>query len=186
MEITLKMGDQSDFDFATGWFASLALTNSTGGSDLKTNIKGCVGTTYKIGDDLTYDTEPGDKVGPTRQAVAAPADGGDDDSLIGKDPGAYWDTTMNPPYGGINGSAFPSSPRIVAIPLVNPDMMAQANSGGRTTVPIANIMGFFVERYDGPCKCVVGRLVTIPGLKASGSAPIGGESAFLHTVVLVR
>jgi Flp pilus assembly protein TadG len=181
MQFHLKVGDRQDFDFATGWFAALALPNSVGGSDYKANIKGCVGVTYKVGDNLAFNTEPGEKVGPTRQAVETDAD-----SIVNSDPGAYWDPTMLSGRGGVAGSAFPVSPRIVAVPLVNPDLMAEANRGGRTTVPIANIMGFFVEGYDSPNKAVVGRLMTLPGAMVSGGTPLGGQSAFLQTIMLVR
>lgn len=181
LQLDLKVGDKSDFGFATGWFSALALTDSTGGKDYKNNIKGCVGTVYKIGDELEINTEPGEKVGPTKQGVED-----DTDSLVNQDPGAYWDSSLNDGLGGVAGSAFKSSPRIVAIPLVNPDIMADAQKGGRTTVPIANIAGFFVEGYNTAEKSVTGRLVTMPGLLAAGGPTVGGPSAFLTVVVLIR
>jgi Flp pilus assembly protein TadG len=181
LQLRLKVGDKTDFDFASGWFSALALTDSQGGNDYANNIKGCIGISYQIGDELPVATEPGQMVGPTSQAVET-----DSDSLINQDPKAYWDPTLNNGRGGVAGSAYATSPRIVAIPLVNPDMMVQANNNGRTTVPIANIAGFFVEGYDTSSKSVVGRLVTMPGLMATGASPIGGPSAFLQTVVLVR
>ncbi len=181
LQIQLKVGSQTDFDFAAGWFAALAITDSRGGKDYKNNIKHCIGVTYGIGDDLEISTEPGEKVGPTRQGVADDAD-----SLVRQDSGAYWDPSLNNGRGGVAGSAFPQSPRVVAIPLVNPDMMAQFNNNGRTTVPIANIAGFFVERYDTSSKAVIGRLVTMPGKLTGGPSPVGGPSAFLQTVALVR
>jgi Flp pilus assembly protein TadG len=179
-QLKLKVGDQNDFQYATGWFAALQLT-CPGGQCYCAHIKGCVGTTYKVGDTLTFSTEPGEKVGPTRQCVET-----DGDSLINKDSGAYWNPTLNGGRGGISGSAYATSPRIVAIPLVNPDMMAEAQKGGRTDVPISNIGGFFVEGYDNAEKAVVGRLVTMPGLMATGGSPIGPGSAFMMTPVLVR
>jgi len=181
LQLNLKVGDKTDFDFATGWFSALALFDSKGGSDYAANIKGCVGVTYKIGDEIPVNTEPGEKVGPTNHAVET-----DTDSLVNQDKDAYWDESLNGGHGGVAGSKFGSSPRIVAIPLVNPDIMAEVQKGGRTTVPLANIAGFFVEGYDNSTKSVVGRLMTMPGLKATGAAPVGGSSAFLHTVVLVR
>ena len=181
-QLRLTMGNQNDFQFATGWFAPLALFDSTGGKDYKNNIKGCVGTMYQIGQDIEVDTEPGLKVGPTEQAVE-----GDVDSIVKKDPYAYWDTTLNPPYGGVANSNSAVSPRIVAVPLVDPDAMAQFQKGGRTTVPISNIMGFFVEGYDNSAKSVIGRLVTTAGLMQVGSGtPIGGQSSFLQAIILIR
>jgi hypothetical protein len=181
-QIALTVGTQNDFQFATGWFAPLALYDSTGGKDYKNAIKGCVGTTYEIGQQIEVDTEPGLKVGPTEQAVNS-----DVDSIVNKDPGAYWDTSLNPPYGGIANSAFGVSPRIVLVPLVNPDEMAMVNKGGRTTVAISNIMGFFVEGYDQSAKSVTGRLVTTAGqMKIGTLPPVGGVSSFLSAIVLIR
>ena len=181
-QIALTVGDKNDFQFASGWFAPLALYDSTGGKDYKNNIKGCVGTTYEIGQQIEVETEPGLMVGPTEQAVES-----DIDSIVNKDPGAYWDTSLNPPYGGIANSAFGVSPRIVLVPLVNPDEMALVNKGGRTTVAISNIMGFFVEGYDKSAKSVSGRLVTTAGqMKIGSGPPVGGQSSFLSAIVLIR
>jgi Flp pilus assembly protein TadG len=181
LQLALKVGDNSDFQYATGWFSNLALFDSKGGADLKYNIKHCVGTVYKVGDELPIDTEPGEKVGPNRQGVEDDAD-----SLINQDPGAYWfdPDGAGPLPGHIEGSAYAVSPRIVAIPLVNPDIMTEVQKGGRTTVPISNIAGFFVEDWDNPNKAVIGRLVSMPGLLVEGT---GGETgAFLTIIRLVR
>jgi hypothetical protein len=179
LRLSLKLGGQTDFDYATGWFAALALPNSTGGNDYRNNIENCVGVTYKIGDVLPINTEPGEKVGPTAQATV-----GDPNSLVNQDPGAYWDTKLNGGKGGVAGSAYGVSPRIVAIPLVNPDIMTEVQKGGRTDVPIANIMGFFVEGYDNTTKAVTGYLCTMPGKLVAGAG--GVEGTFLKSVVLVR
>jgi hypothetical protein len=181
LQLNLKLGDKNDFNYATGWFAALALDDSRGGNDYGNNIKSCVGVTYGIGDEIPVSTEPGEKVGPTRQAVDT-----DEDSLINKDPYAYWDSSLNEGHGGVAGSAFSFSPRIVAVPLVNPDLMDQVAKGGRTTVPISNIMGFFIERYDTATKSVVGRLMTMPGLKSGSSGSVTPESAFMKSISLVR
>ncbi len=180
-QITLKAGDNNDFQFGSGWFKALALGDCVGGDCYRDNIKGCVGLPYKIGDELYVDNEPGEKVGPTRQAVET-----DEDSLVNSDPYAVWDQTLNGGRGGIANSAFPTSPRIVAVPLVNPDIIAEVNKGGRTTVPVANIAGFFIEGMTPDNKGVVGRLVTMPGLMSSGTGPISPESAYLWTISLVR
>lgn len=185
-QIELKSGDNTDFQFGSGWFKALALGDCVGGDCYRENIKGCVGIPYKIGDELVVDNEPGNMVGPTRHAVASSEDGGDEDSLVNQDPGAYWDTTLNGGRGGVAGSAFATSPRIVAVPLVNPDMIAEANKGGRATVPVANIAGFFVEGMSADNKGVVGRLVTMPSLQSSGAGPISPASAYLYTIQLVR
>jgi hypothetical protein len=85
----------------------------------------------------------------------------------------------------VSNSAYPVSLRIVAVPLVDPDEMMQAQKNGLAPVTISNIMGFFVEAMTA-AKAVVGRLMTMPGLQFAGSAPIGGPSAFLQAIVLIR
>jgi len=180
-QLSLKAGDNNDFEFGSGWFKALALGGCGGGDCYRENIKGCVGLPYKIGDELSVNNEPGEKVGPTRQAVED-----DDDSLVKRDPGAHWDPAANDGRGGVVGSAFATSPRIVAVPLVNPDIVAQVQSGGRSTVPIANIAGFFVEGMAPDGKGVLGRLITMPALQSSGTGPISSESAYLYTIQLVR
>jgi Flp pilus assembly protein TadG len=177
--MVLKEGNaQNDSNYATGWFAALALTNSTGGSDYNTNIKHCVGTTYKVGD--VIETEPGMMVGPTKQGVLSDAD-----SLIGQDPTAVWDPSLNAGRGGVR-SPYALSPRIVPIPLVNPDIMIEVQKGGRTTIPISNIMGFFIDSFDQPTKTIIGYMQPMPGFFDPGGGPIGPGGGFLTTVVLVR
>jgi len=70
--------------------------------------------------------------------------------------------------------------------VVNPDVMTEVQKGGRTDVPVVNIIGFFVEGYDNSEKAVVGRLMTMPGLFVAGSP--GGPTAgsFLQAITLVR
>jgi hypothetical protein len=181
-QIALTVGNKNDFQFASGWFAPLALFDSKGGKDYLNNIKGCVGTTYEIGQQIDVETEPGLMVGPTEQAVES-----DIDSIVKKDPTAIWDSSLNPPYGGIANSGYGVSPRIVLVPLVNPDEMASFQKGGRTTVTISNIMGFFIEGYDKSAKSVTGRLVTTAGqMKLGTLPPVGGTSSFLSAIVLIR
>jgi hypothetical protein len=189
--MVLKVGSDGDFQFGSGWFMALALQDSTGGSDYRQNILGCPGITYQIGDELEISTEPGEKVGPTRQGVEGGGSVDVEDSLVGRDPDAYWDPDIGPigpdgtHLGGVAGSAFETSPRIVAIPLVNPELVVEANKGGRTTVPIANIAGFFVEGMDSDGKGVVGYLVTLPGLLSAGTGS-ATPSSFLVNISLVR
>jgi len=185
LELTLKLGNQNGndggYDYGSGWFLALAIADSTGGSDYKDNIKNCIGVDYTIGGSLPLSTEPGDKVGPTKQAVET-----DDDSLINQDPGAYWDPDLGGPgKGGVANSAFAVSPRIVPIPLLNPDALADATKNGRTSVPIANIVGFFIEDMPDN-KSVRGRLCAIPGLKASGTPAISAQAAWLKVIQLIR
>jgi hypothetical protein len=63
------------------------------------------------------DVEPGNMVGPTKQGMQ---------DLIDKDRGAVWDESLNDGRGGIKGGCMEAgtcdlSPRVVAIPVYDPD-----------------------------------------------------------------
>jgi hypothetical protein len=61
------------------------------------------------------------------------------------------------------------------------------NKGGRSTVAISHIMGFFVEGYDTSSKSVTGRLCALPGMKIGSSpTPISAPSGFLQAILLIR
>ena len=193
-QISLKMGDAGDWNFGSGWFMKLDFEDVAPscpmgeGPCYEHAIKHCIGTTFQIGDEVEIQNSPGGMDGPTSSSVGGPGVNPQDaDSLYNQDPGAYWDPTLNGDRGGVAGSAFATSPRIVAVPLVNPDALMQTFKDGRTTVPISNIAGFFVEGVigHGVNQTVVGRLMTIPGLKTSGS---GGNapSTFMLNITLVR
>ena len=176
--VNLKVGSQNDYQYQAGWFAPIAFPGSSGGDDYRDAITNCVGLTYSIGDNLVLDTEPGVKSGPTDQGVTA---------LIAKDPNAYWDTSLNGGAGGVANSAFPTSPRIVPVPLVDPDQLNEWNKGGRASVPISNIMGFFVIGYDNGTKTVTGRLCALAGMKVGNApSPISAPSGFLQAILLIR
>jgi hypothetical protein len=187
LQMTLKIGD-SQSRISSGWFLALDLlkadgTLSNGGNDYRNNIAGCSGTTYAIGDTLNVDSEQGNMVGPTKQGV---------DALTSKDPGATWNATAKSITGSCapgvcaDGQYYTSSPRVVAIALFNIDAFFAGAPNGKTTVPITNIMGFFVEGMGGSGnKDVIGRLVEIPGL-TKGTSSVDETAAFLRKVLLVR
>lgn len=132
-----------------------------------------------------YGTEPGNKVGPTRQGV---------DALIAQDSGASWNTSLNE----IQGSSFPAnaSPRIVPIGVIDiDDFLSQDPSGANGVLRLVNIFGFFIEgmgevlpngtpQLQAGGKAVIGRIVTVPSM--SGSSTLNSNSSFLVTVILVR
>jgi hypothetical protein len=191
-QISLKQGDAGDWNFGAGWFMRLNLApldtdedgtpcTGQGAKCYEQQLEGCVGITYKIGDDLELDNANGSATGPTRDGVEA---------IIAKDSDAIWvadpDGPLGPEVGYVDNCSNPC-PRIVAVPLVNPDLLMQSFKNGNTTVPIANIAGFFVESIsgNGTNQVVVGRLVTIPSLKTAadpGTAP----STFMRFISLVR
>jgi hypothetical protein len=198
-QISLKLGSPGDWRFGSGWFMRLNLApfdtdedgtscTANGAKCYREHIKGCVGVTWAIGDEIMIDNSPGSATGPTRDAVGGPdIHTQDPDSLYNQDRGAYWDQTLNGGRGGIAGSCCASSPRIVAIPLVNPDALMAAFKNGNNTVPIGNIAGFFVEGVsgNGGSQVVTGRLVTLPGLKTDGEDD-ETPSTFMVNISLIR
>jgi len=214
MQLMLKMGAGPTADrISSGWFMALDLPGDckTGGDCYREHIMGCSGQSLTIGDsvDIDTDTLTGAKVGPTIQGVEGTPQAGDELGLIEQDPDAHWvrDSTApwvpgTPQPGHIEGSRYATSPRIVTVPLFTPDEYQATDPQGKSAIHITNIMGFFIE---GVCsggsssfalewylKCagnngaVIGRLMTAPGLKSGDTVPIGGDSAFLKSVRLVR
>jgi hypothetical protein len=174
LKITLKFGDPNDeSQLQSGWFQPLALTNSVGGNDYRTNIASCVGGSYEVGNTIT--TEPGNMIGPTKQGVG---------DLVAKDPGAHWDLTLNGGRGGVAGSAYANSPRIVPIPLFNVQEFMSRDPTGRNYITITNILGFFVAGMNG--NDVEGYLMTLPGEFLTGSSSVSNSAAWVRTVRLVR
>lgn len=183
LQLTLKAGNANQYN--AGWFQALAL-GGTGGAVYSANIKGCSGITVAIGESLNFDvqTEQGNKVGPTDQAVYT-----DSDSLCNKDPNAYWDPSLNDGRGGVAVSSYAVSPRVVAIPLISPNDISTTKNG-RTSVTVQNILGMFLEcppQVSPGQGEVIGRLVTAPGLKVGSSGSgVGPQSSFLKYIALVR
>ena len=179
MQLTLKTGGANLFN--AGSFQALDL-KCPGGACYEDAIKHCVGITEIIGNSVTLET--GNITGKTKSGTYS-----DNDSLCKQDPGAYWDSSLNDGHGGVNGSAYGVSPRMVAIPLISPDDLALAKNGKATGVPILNIMGMFIECppvvNPGP-DTVVGRLALVPGTKVAGGGTVGTQSSFLKVIALVR
>jgi hypothetical protein len=191
MQMNLKQGDAGDWNFGAGWFMRLNLApldtdedgtpcTGNGAKCYQQQIAGCVGLTYKIGDDIELDNANGSATGPTRKGV---------EDLIAKDPSAVWVDPDGPggEPGHVANSCCASSPRIVAIPMVNPDELMATFKNGNRMVPISNIAGFFVEGVsgNGSNQTVVGRLMTIPGLFTSGEGE-EAPSTFMINISLIR
>jgi hypothetical protein len=89
-----------------------------------------------VGDSV--DIEPGNMVGPTRQAF---------EDLINLDPTAVY----NPATGDIDNSAYGDhwrdSPRVVPLGLFDPNLIEGIN-GGSTPIVFNNFALFFVEGFD--------------------------------------
>ncbi len=94
-------------------------------------------------------TEPGNKVGPTRQGV---------NELLADDRGAYWDAASK----SIKGSSYKDpllSPRVALIPFYNPLYPPRS---GRNYVTVQHLGAVFIEGIDSKGN-VTGRfLKTVP------------------------
>ena len=175
--LTLKQGNPQD-QVSPGWFQPVVLTpGQTGGNNYRNNIANCNGTV--IGPGTVLQVEPGNMIGPTRQGMA---------DLIALDSTAIWDTSLNGGLGGVGGGCMQAatcsmSPRIVAIPVYNPDTFNAGTPSGRIDITIVKVLGFFVERMQG--NDVVGRLMAYPGTPRGGTSTTP-ETAFVISIALVR
>jgi Flp pilus assembly protein TadG len=184
LEMTLKNGD-SKANLSSGWFLGLNLPDgngnpTNGGSTYRDNIANCNPHVFAIGDTIEVESKQGDMVGPTKQGVQ---------DLMALDNNAKWNTSTK----SIDNSCAPgvcgdlkyhaSSPRIVPVALFNLDAFFAGTPNGKSEIPIANIMGFFVEGMSG--KDVLGRLVAIPGT-SKGTSSLPTSSSFMRQVLLVR
>jgi len=92
-------------------------------------------------------TEPGNKVGPTRQGV---------NDLLSNDSGAYWDADSK----SIKGSSFKDpllSPRVALIPFYDP---LYPPSAGRNYVTVKDLGAVFIEGIDTKGN-VIGRFLKV-------------------------
>jgi hypothetical protein len=155
IQITLKNGGPHDA-IAPGWFFPIVVDpDCTGGDCYREAIAGCVPLRYGDEDHELVPIEPGNMVGPTKQGM---------EELIAQDPDAVWNTTTK----NIDNSCvedIPScgtkSPRLVAVPVFDPDEYQLGRASGRQDIVITKILGFFIERMVGDD--VVGRLCYYPG-----------------------
>jgi Flp pilus assembly protein TadG len=149
-------------NITVSFYFSLALGKPviTGGAEYDWNIANCNKTIYHWGDPLT--TEPGAMSGPTISGAQL---------LIDKDPGAYWDLSLNK----VKGSAFGAkSPRVFPIPLYDPIVYDSGKRNGRTAdLVTANWIGFFLDHIQG--NGLIGRIIPIAGIRdpTSPAAPLG-------------
>ncbi|MHB9106407.1 MAG: Tad domain-containing protein [Armatimonadota bacterium] len=163
---TLKVGSQSDLADGTvekvgGNFYPLAIERSlgdgsSGGSVYNECIKWGFNGQIEVGD--TISTEPGNMVGPTKQAVSS-----DPDSLFARAAEDPWadDTWDNYDYG---------NPRIVIVPIISP------LTNGRTDVQVLGFAAFYVESVQG--QEVKGYFINYTVPEAGGDGPDYGLTTF--------
>jgi Flp pilus assembly protein TadG len=167
--LTLKTDNQSKIA-PSFYFAWDMEGSNSGADDYRNNIGHC--NVQKMGFGDLFVAEPGNMTGPTKQGMG---------DLIALDPNAQWDTATNSVIHS-NATNGPS-PRVVAIPLFDPQYYYEGKMNGRNaSLKFVNYMGFFVEQMNG--NEVVGRITPIGGLRLGGKpAPKG---AFPRVIRLVE
>ena len=209
-QFAVKVDTNTSATVSSGWFRAIRiprLDGQNGGNVYQANITSCGGLPASFAgpntqpcpttignDDAAYwatqgcfGTEPGNKVGPTRQGI---------EQLIARDPNASWGAS------GIQNSAFDpptASPRVVPIGVLDIDnFLAQDPSGANGVVRLVNIYGFFVEgtgdvnpstgsiTLSNGGGSVIGRLTTIPSKATAGSGTLPQNASFMRTIILVR
>ena len=180
LQLTIKDGNPNQ-SIQPGWYYPVVINPAcgNGGSCYRDAIAECAPNVIRAGDVLTM--EPGNMIGPTRQGMT---------DLIALDPNATWSTSANGGRGGISGGCMSAqgnpcalSPRVVAVPVFNPDIWDLGPSNGRSSVVVTRVVGMFIERMQG--NDVIGRLMPYPSAAYSGTGGVPG-SAFVVSIVLVR
>lgn len=177
--ITLKHGNPHD-TITPGWFQPVVINpaEGPGGANYRDNIATC--DTTVIGPGTVLDVEPGNMIGPTKQGM---------NDLIALDSRATWDPNLyGTGKGGIKGGCMAEktcviSPRLIAIPVFDPDAYDLANQNGRTTIKITKVLGFFIDKMQG--NDVAGWLMSYPGDANAGMGGVPGNN-FVVSVALVR
>jgi hypothetical protein len=175
----LKAGGPADA-IAPGWYHPVVINpdEGPGGDNYRENIATCDPTI--IGPGTVLDVEPGNMVGPTRQGMR---------DLIALDPAARWNPNMyGPGKGGVEGGCMASgacalSPRLVAIPVFNPDAYDAGRASGRVEIVVTKVLGFFISEMNG--NEVGGYITTYPSAPLSGTSTTPG-TAFVVSIALVR
>ncbi len=166
-QILLKPGNPHQAINSSHFFP-IALPGGTGGSWYQQNIPNCWPGTAAVKDMVPV--EPGNMTGPTSHGVA---------DLIAQDQSARWNTTTKQ----VEYSQFVGlSPRVVVLPVFDPNVYEEGRQHGRMDIKIANFVGFFIEDLQGTS--VLGRIVPMTGL-VKGAGPVS-PGAFLKALRLVE
>jgi hypothetical protein len=76
------------------------------------------------------------------------------------------------------------SPRIIALPLFDPNDLADRSRAGATSIRVANIIGFFIDSVSGTS--VTGHITSHPGVRRTGITGLTDASSFLRATLLVE
>ncbi len=148
-------------------FYPIALPPGEGAAWYEENIPGCYEDVLWMGQEVPV--EPGNMTGPTVSGTSA---------LIARDPDAYWDPSARRVV-----SRYHPSPRIVVLPVFDPEQYEEGRQHGRLAIRVANLVGFFIE--DLRSNDVLGRIVPMTGLVRREQGPVPG-GAFLKAIRLVE
>lgn len=156
--------------------ASFLPVHVTPGGSIGTDMTSCASRVVQPGD--TLEVEPNNVFGEISAGVL---------SLIAEDPAATWNIGMNGGRGGVSGGCMASgactvSPRIVPLPVFNPDAWDLGGPANNVVV-VSRVVGFFVQRLEG--SYVVGRLMVYPSAPRS-TMTAAPPSAFVISTALVR
>ena len=177
--IVIKAGNPNQA-LQPGWYHPVIINpaEGPGGANYRDNIATCDPTVVAPGDTLTV--EPGNMIGPTRQGM---------NDLFNQDRSATWDPNLyGTGRGGVRGGCMAAgtcytSPRLVAIPVFDPEAWDAAGEMGRTSVSIVKVVGFFIDEMQG--NDVAGWLTTYPSRPHTGMGGVPG-AGFVVSVALVR
>ena len=208
---------QTNDGITPGWGLAVDLpradTNNLGASAYGDNILSCNRKTVSINDPVANPcptdanqlnswaqqvawaekgclrVQTGTMQGPTSSNVG---------DLVARDSGAQWGWNPQTSAYGVINSAFPESPRIVPVAILDIDKyLAQNPTGSGGVISVVNMFGFFIEGMgdyndkDGSIeiknggKAVIGRLVKISA-SGRGTTKLHDASAFSKIIVLVR
>jgi hypothetical protein len=176
--LVLKAGNPNAA-IAPGWYFPVVINpdEGPGGANYRDNIAECDPTV--IGPGTILETEPGNMIGPTKQGI---------EDLIALDPGATWNENLYGGQGGISGGCMTTggcsiSPRLVAVPVFDPDIYDAGKAGGRTDIQVVKVLGFFIQGMQG--NDVIGYLTTYPSSPRGTTSDTPG-AAFVVSIALVR
>jgi len=148
-----------------GHFFGLALCGDTGADDFRERIRNICLDNCAVSLHEQVPLEPGNMMGPTRQAVR---------ELLDADRGAHFDNNTNKVVPSTSYPDYTKSPRFVKVPLYDPN---EVLSQGRSTLTVEAFGGFWLEDLEDNNKTVTGYYLgeIAPGGKSSsgpGSGPV--------------
>ena len=141
---------QQGNNISPSMYFSWQMPGDIGGNFYEDNIANCNPTVIEV--PYTANQEPGAKEGPTISGLQ---------TLMAKDPGAYWDD-----YNKKYVSTKNPSPRVFPIPLYDPDAYDLGMQTGRNaTLNATNWLGFFLDSVSSTE--ARGRIFPITGVTAA-------------------